>query len=329
MRLLFLGNGPFARPALDRLAASDHSILIVVARPDRPAGKHLEVAPGPIAARAQELGLPLFQPEDVNEPGVVARLAATGADLFVIADFGQILGTGVLASTRLGGVNIHGSLLPKYRGAAPVAWAIYHGESETGVSILRVTRQLDAGGVIAVARTPIRPDETAGELEARLAIMGADLILPAIKSLANGTAQILEQDVREVSRAPRLKKEDGRIDWSRSASQIHNQIRAMIPWPIAYTERRVGKGARRIQILASRVIPTDPAAGLRDRTSAGETVMTAAESGTVLRASGEQFHIQTGDGILAVLKVKPEGKPAMDVPSFLRGNKFETGERLG
>ena len=314
-RIVYLGNGPFARPALATLLAANEPVVAVVARPDRPQGKHQEIVAGPVANLAQSLGLQLHQPEDVNDPAFLETLRSLNADLLVVADFGQLLSPDCLAGAREGGVNIHGSLLPKYRGAAPIAWAVIHGETETGVSIIRMTPRLDAGGVILQGAVPIGPDQTAGELELVLADLGAQLALDAVRRIRAGTDHAIPQDPARVTKAPRLKKEDGRIRWERSAQQIHDQVRALIPWPIAFGEWRRAKGAAvRIQFLKTRPLP--------DLSSTGQP------PGTVSAVSDEGIQFQTGAGQLRLLELRPAGKPTLPVREFLRGNRVAVGDRF-
>lgn len=317
MRVILLGNGPFAVPLLDRVAASRHRIALVVTRPDRPQGKHQVIIPGPVHARAEQLGLPIAQPPDVNAAGFVTQLADERVDLLVVADFGQILSPDCLATARLGGINVHASLLPKYRGAAPVAWAIYHGETQTGVSVLRMTPQMDAGGVLIQAHLPIEPSDTAGSLEARLATLGAEIALDAIDQLEAGTAVARPQDPKLVSKAPRLKKEDGRIQWDRSGRLVDAQIRAMQPWPIAYTDwnRRDAEPVR-LQILEVQVVVHEPPA-------------TVAEPGTVVRSTPRELWIATGaSDTVAIRRLKPAGKREMDIATFLQGRHPAPGDKM-
>lgn len=314
LSVILLGNGPFAVPLLDSLSASRHRVLQVVTRPDRPQGKSMQIILGPVARRAEELGLTTFQPESANDPAVIDHLREVNADILVVADFGQILSEACLSAARLGGINVHGSLLPKYRGAAPIAWAIYHGEAETGVSIIQMTRGLDAGGVICQRAIPIGPKETAGELEARLALLGGELAVHALDLLEQGTATPVPQDLALVTKAPRLQKTDGAIDWSRSAQAIHDQIRAMQPWPVAYTDLlRPDGSALRLQVLASEV---DPAAS------------SGGEPGQVVEAKGGRLRVATGEGILALTRLKPAGKKEMDAGSFINGQRLVGGERF-
>jgi methionyl-tRNA formyltransferase len=308
-----MGNGPFARPSLAALAKHGTPIGAVVARPDRAQGKHLRVEPGPVAALATSLELPLHQPEDVNAASFVAELRSWAADLLVVADFGQILSAECLQAARLGGINIHGSLLPRYRGAAPIAWAIYHGEKETGVSVLRMTPKMDAGGVMLRGVVPIGPDQTAGDVEAILSDLGARLAVESVNLLANCASVVEPQDPKLVTKAPKLKKDDGRIRWDRKAQQVHDQVRAMLPWPGGFFERRRGDGAPiRIKVL---------------KTSVVESSGTGAP-GAVLRSDQGLLHVQTGAGVVSLVQVHPAGKSPMDAATYLRGNPIPVGEVL-
>ena len=318
MRIIFMGNGPFGAPALSELVRSPHEIAAVVARPDRPQGKHQRAEPGPIKTLASEMRLPIYQPDDANDPTFLERLASLAAELLVVVDFGQILSSECLQVASRGGINIHASLLPKYRGAAPVAWAVYHGEVRTGVSILQITSRCDAGAVIAQQDVAIDPEETAGALEQRLAPLGATLVLQAMDRIAQGTAVPIPQDESQVTRAPKLKKEHGRIRWDRSADQIQNQVRAMQPWPIAFTMwHRQNGPALRLQVLRVR-----PVTALIEE----ESTVTP---GTVIAVTQDFLAVQTGEGAIAFEEVKPAGKKAMDIVTFLRGHQIAIGERLG
>lgn len=316
MKVIFLGNGPFAVPVLDRLASSDHSLRLVVARPDRPQGKHQALAAGPVRARAESLGLVVEQPSDVNSEACVDRLTREQADVLVVADFGQILSSPCLATTRHGGINVHASLLPKYRGAAPVAWAMYHGERQTGVSIIRMTPKLDAGGILLQAATPISPEETSGELESRLAVIGADLTMLALEKLESGSITVVEQDASQMTRAPRLTKEDGRIRWDRSAKLVRAQVRAMQPWPVAFTDWNRGDGPpMRLQVL--------------EVLEWGESGGESQPPGTVTMIGHGTLRVATGEGgEVLVGRVKPAGKREMDVQTFLNGHRVAVGDRF-
>src|SRR5207248_1639112 len=235
IRIIMLGTGDFALPAFEHLLETGHHVTALVTQPDRPQGRKQERIPSRIQLAAQGHAIPIQQPEDVNSPESLDRIRSLGPDLLVTAAYGQILSAALLSIPRLGGINLHGSILPSYRGAAPVARAIQNGETETGVTVIQMTPRIDAGGMIAIARTQIGPDETAGELEERLARLGAPLVARAIAGLAAGPVPILPQDRSRVTKAPKLRKEDGQIDWSQPARAIHNLVRAMQPWPVAFT----------------------------------------------------------------------------------------------
>jgi methionyl-tRNA formyltransferase len=318
MQLIMLGNGPFAVPTLDALARTRHEIPLVVTRPAR--GRNAE--PSPLAQAGQSLRLPVWSPETVNSAESQARLAALGADLLVVCDYGEILRPATLATTRLGGINLHGSLLPKFRGAAPVQWAILRGETETGTSVIQMTPGLDAGPCLAQQRTPIDPEEDAGELEARLARMGADLVLTVVDELEAGTAKAIEQDASLASKAPRLKKEQGAIDWSRTAQEIKNLVRGLRPWPRAYTFWRRAR-AEPLRLNIDRVSINPLSSGEGRARATGD-----ADSGVVLESSNRLL-VSTGDIPLEILALQPTGKRSMPAAEFLRGYRIRPGESFG
>lgn len=314
MRLVMMGTGPFGVPTFRRLYEAGHAIAALVTAPLKQRGKR--PAPiRPIRQIAQEHGTPIFDPDDVNCQTCRTRLREYGADLLMVCDYGQILQAETLATARLGGVNLHGSLLPKYRGAAPIHWALYHGEAETGVSVIHMTPRVDAGPLIAQACTPIAPDETAEQLETRLSEMGAPLVLAAIEALEADTARELKQDPALASKARRLRKADGLVDWSRSAEAIRNHVRAMEPWPKTYTfwHRLNGLPVRLILGPVSVAAFSDP----------------AAPPGAVLEASGDRITVAAGEGAVVLETVQPAGKRMLAVREFLRGNRVLPGERLG
>jgi methionyl-tRNA formyltransferase len=315
MRLIMLGTGPFAVPTLRRLHASPHEVVRVVTRPPR--GRRPE--PPPMQTAAEELGIPLWQPETVNSDDAVAQLAADRPDLLVVCDYGEILKPPVLAVAPHGGVNLHGSLLPKYRGAAPVQWAVLNGDAETGNTVIQMTPGLDAGPCLGVQRVTIDPDETAGELEARLAEQGGELVQQVIESLAAGTAMPVKQDRTQASKAPRLEKEMGLIEWSRSAASIKNQVRALDPWPRAYTHWQRPGASEPVRLIIHRArIADDNAYPL-----AGSVLLPS--PGTVLQ-TGPQLLIATGDGVVELLTIQPAGKKPMPAAEFLRGYPLKAGD---
>lgn len=317
MRLVMLGTGPFAVPTLRALMASEHQVLLVVTRPPR--GR--EKGPSPMGEAARLLGIDVWSPESVNLPDAQARLASLDADLLVVCDYGEILKPDTLAAARLGGINLHGSLLPKYRGAAPVQWAILRGERETGISVIQMTPGLDAGPCLAQQRTTISDDEDAGELEARLAPLGADAVCQVLGKLAIGAGTPIPQDASLASKAPRLAKEQGAIDWSRSAHEIKNQVRGLRPWPRAYTFwRREDSAPMRLVV--------DQVAVVGAEASSNAQCDSPEAPGTVLATSGRLL-VATGQGVIEVLKVQPAGKKSMASADFLRGNRVAIGDRLG
>ena len=315
MRLVMMGTGPFAVPTFGELYATSHTVVALVTSPLRPA-RGAEPAPGSfIREVALQHGTPIFDPQDVNSPESRAHLGTYQADLLVTCDYGQILTGETLATARLGGINLHASLLPKYRGAAPINWALYYGETETGVTVIHMTPQVDAGPCIAQLATPIGPAETAPQLEARLAELGAELARQTIDALGMGPMQALPQDPTLASKAPRLKKTDGAIDWSRPAAAIGNQIRAFEPWPKCYTYWHRAAGAPvRLIVGPIEAIDAPP---------------TVAEPGTVLEAAGDRILIATGHQAARLTQLQPAGKRPLGIEDFLRGYRVQVGDRLG
>jgi methionyl-tRNA formyltransferase len=315
MRLIMIATGSFGVPTFRGLYETHHSVVGLVTGPVRPQRGRPVTPASPIRDLAHQHATPIFDPEDINTDESRARLREYAADLLVVCDYGQILSADTLATARLGGVNLHGSLLPKYRGAAPINWAIYHGETETGVSVIHMTPRVDAGPCIGQARAPIYPDETAVELEQRLSEIGAWLVRRAIDALEAGRLEVLPQDPALASRAPRLKKSDGAIDWSRPAAGIKDHVRAMEPWPKTYTFWKRPKGPPLRLILGPvRVVEPDDS---------------DAPPGTVLEAEAGRLVIAAGAGAVALQSVQPAGKRSMDVEEFLRGYRVQPGDHFG
>ena len=307
MVVVFFGTPHFAVPTLRRLLDSSHSVAGVITQPDRPRGRGQKITHAPVKALALERGIPVYQPDRLKPAEVADTLRGWGADLGVVAAYGRIIPEQLLTIPRLGMVNVHASLLPKYRGAAPVHRAVINGDSQTGVTIMRVVKELDAGSMFAQVTRPIGPDETSDVVESALADMGAELLLTIVEQLASGNAREEPQDETQATYASRLTKEEGLIDWTRSASDIHNRVRGLYPWPHAYT---FFKGTRLI-ILRSEV---------------ADAGASATSPGTILRATSEAIHVATGDGELAILEVQPEGRRAMRAHDFLLGHRLATGE---
>jgi methionyl-tRNA formyltransferase len=313
MRLVMLGTGPFAVPTLRAVVEGGHEVPLVVTRP--PQGRNTSASP--LQRAGEQLDLDVWAPPTVNSPEAQSRLASLQPELLVVCDYGEILRPETLATARLGGINLHGSLLPKYRGAAPVQWAILRGESETGNSIIHMTAGLDAGPILAQQRTPIDPDEDAAQLEERLAAMGAGAILAVIEALESNTTRPIIQDVTQASKAPRLKKEQGAIDWSRGAREIKNQVRALRPWPRAFTFwHHAGGSPMRLNI---------------DRVALAERPASAGApqpAGTVISLSPSLL-VATADIAVEIQELQPAGKRSMASSEFLRGNRVRVGDRLG
>ena len=309
MVVVFLGTPQFAVPTLRRLLDSAHSVAGVITQPDRPRGRGQKITHAPVKALALERGIPVYQPERLKPPEVADALRAWRADLGVVAAYGRIIPEHLLTIPRFGMINVHASLLPKYRGAAPVHRAVINGDSQTGVTIMRVVKELDAGGMLAKLTRPIAPDETSDVVETALADRGAELLVTVVDQLASGTAREEPQDKTQATYAPRLTKEEGLIDWTQSASQIHNRVRGLYPWPHAYT---FFKGTRLI-VLRSVVATRNESAA-------------ATNPGTITGVTSEAIHVATGDGALAILDVQPEGRRAMRAHDFLLGHRLATGE---
>lgn len=316
MNVVVMGTGPFAAPMFRALYQTRHAVAALVTQPLRPArGKHAP-PPAPMREIAAAAGTPILDPPCINAPSARELLARFAPDVLVVADYGQILSAETLGVARLGGINLHGSLLPKYRGAAPINWALYHGETETGVTVIHMTPRIDAGPAIAQARLAIDPDETAVELERRLAELGAPLVCAALDRLAAGPVEALPQDASQATPARRLRKSDGQVDWSRPAEAIRNQVRALEPWPRTSVAllRRGADPASALHLILGRV-SVRPA----ER---------AAQPGEVVAVGRDELIAATGDGWLALDEVQPAGKRRMLAAEFLRGHRVAPGDHF-
>lgn len=309
MVVVFFGTPQFAVPTLRRLLDSSHSVTGVITQPDRPRGRGHKITHAPVKALALERAIPVFQPDRLKPPDVADTLRRWQPDLGVVAAYGRIIPEHLLTIPRFGTINVHASLLPKYRGAAPVHRAVINGEGKTGVTIMRVVKELDAGSMFAKVTRPIGPDETSDVVETALAEMGADLLVTVVDQLAAGITREEPQDDRQATYAPRLTKEEGLVDWTQTALQIHNCVRGLYPWPHAYT---FFNGARLI-VLRSAVA--------NRRAGSSDTF-----PGTILEVTPEAIHVATGDGELMILEVQPEGRRAMRVHDFLLGHRLASGE---
>lgn len=307
MRVVFLGTPEFAVPSLHALAAAGHSVLAVFTQPDRPKGRGQQLTESPVKEAALRLGLSVFQPERIRRPESFEQLRSFGADLMVVVGYGQIIPQSIIDLPRYGILNLHASLLPKYRGAAPIQWAIANGEMTTGVTIMRIDAGLDTGDMLAKATAEIRPDETAPELSARLAPLGAQLLIDIVAAIERGTANWEKQKDSEATLAPILKKEDGRIDWSRPAREINNRRRGFTPWPGAYT-----------------VFRNQPLSLLRTEVVDDRSLLPG-----VVRVDGKKLLVGTGEEALAIAEVQPGGKKRMNAEAYINGYKPQAGERMG
>jgi methionyl-tRNA formyltransferase len=311
MRILFMGTPDFAVPSLRALAASSHEIVMVVTQPDRPKGRGRTLTAPPVKLAAQELGIPVFQPEKVRDEEALARLEALKPDLLVTAAYGQILPKRLLELPPYGCINVHASLLPRWRGGAPIHRAIIEGDKETGITLMRMTETLDAGDIFAQEAVPITEEDTAGSMHDKLAELGAKLLQETLPQILSGALKGIPQDEQRVTYAPNLTREDERIDWSKSARQIFNQVRGLHPWPVAYT---TDSNQKTYKIWRVRVKEEDAVRG---------------EPGTVLGTEEDAILVQAGRGIVAIQEIQPAGKKRMSVEAFLRGTPLVPGTRLG
>ncbi len=309
LRIVFMGTPLFAVPSLEAVASAGHRILAVVTQPDRPKGRGRHLTPPPVKLSAQRLGLPTLQPKRIDDPALYAELEAAEADVFVVVAYGQILKPALLALPRMGAVNVHASLLPRYRGPAPINWAIIHREAETGVTTMQMEAGLDTGPILLSTATSIGARETAATLSDRLAVMGAELLVTTLSRLAAGDLPPTPQDPSLATYAPLLRKEDGRIDWTRSAEEIDALVRGLHPWPGAFTFC----GPERWKIL--RVQPVH--------------ISSDADPATVVAGFSDELLVMTGRGAVRIEEIQgPSGKrlPAAD---FLRGRPVAPGTVLG
>ena len=307
MRLIFLGTPAFAVPTLEAVAQK-HEVISVISQPDRPKGRGQELAASPVKQAAVRLGLSVYQPERIRRPESQAHLAALAPEIMIVVGYGQIIPQSVIDIAPRGIVNVHASLLPKYRGAAPIQWAIVNGETRTGVTTMQINAGLDTGDILLERETEIGPDETAVELGERLASMGAELLIETLDGLARGAIKPERQDDAQAFHAPILKKEDGAISWSEPARAIHNRVRGMLPWPGAHTRFR----GQLLHVWRARV------AGDRTSLAAGQVLI------------GPRFRVACGDGgVLELLEVQMEGRKRMSGEAFANGQRLSEKDILG
>ena len=309
MRLVFLGTPGFAVPTLEACVEAGHEVASVLTQPDRPRGRGQNAAASPVKQAALRLGLPVYQPERVRRPEAVEYLRSMHSDAMVVVGYGQIIPQAVIDLAPLGIINVHGSLLPKYRGAGPIQWAIVRGETRTGVTTMRINAGLDTGDMLLKAETEIGPEENAIELGQRLAVMGADLLVETLAGLAAGSIVPEKQDDAQATLAPLLKKEDGAIDWTAPALAIHNRVRGLQPWPGAQTTFR---GA------PLHVWKTTVSKSVKDGArSIGRFV------------SLKPLVVACGEGALELLEVQLEGRKRINAADFAKGQRLTENDRLG
>lgn len=308
MKLVFCGTPRFAVPTLEKLVSGGFEVRLVVTQPDKPRGRGLELAPSPVKSRALELGLSVVQPDKIkNNEEFRAQLAAAQPEAIVVVGYGRIIPQWMIDLPALGNINLHASLLPKYRGAAPIQWAIAMGEAVTGVTTMRIDAGLDTGDILQQKDLPIAPEDTAETLAPRLAAIGSDLIMETLRGLDAGSLQPHPQDHSRATLAPILRREDGLIDFRRTAAEVVNRLRGFQPWPGAFTSFR----GKQLHLWAAKALPTTAAPG-----------ELSVEGGRLLVGCGE-------DTALELLEVQPEGKKRMAAPDFVHGYRPEPGERLG
>lgn len=307
-RIAFFGTPEFAVPSLQALLDGPDKVVGAVCQPDRPAGRGQKLQPPPVKRLAEAQGLPVVQPEKIRTPEFLAVLTDWSPDLVIVAAYGRILPRSVLDLPRLGCINVHASLLPKYRGAAPIQWAILRGEEVTGVTIMRMNERMDEGDMLLQREMRIEPGETYGELQGRLAGLGAAVLREALDALSEGRLVRRPQDHSAATLAPMIKKEDGRIDWARPAAEIALQVRAFNPWPSAFTWLE-GKLLKIHRATAATAPVTHP-------------------PGTVT-AAGDAIRVATGTGVLLVEDLQLEGRKRLTAAEFVRGGGFSLGVRLG
>jgi len=314
MRIVFAGSGTFGLPSLRALVEGGQEVPLIVTQPDRPSGRGQAVRQGPVKWFAREQSIPILQPEDINAADAVARIREARPDLLLVISFGQKVGPALLGMPRFGAVNLHGSLLPKYRGAAPINRALIQGELETGLSVISMTDEIDAGDILGQRATPIDPNETAGDLHERLSKLGARLVSEVVRDLLLEEVERRRQNETQATLAPRLRKSDGQVDWTRTAQEVHNRIRGVTPWPGAFTSLAAAGRKPPLRLGIDRAV-FSPA-------------VVKAEPGTLIACGPEGVDVATGRGAVRLLQLTPAGKRSMTAADFLHGHPLKPGMRF-
>jgi methionyl-tRNA formyltransferase len=312
MRIVYLGGGEFGLQCLDALAQSSHGLDFIVTQPARQAGRGRKPTPTPVADWANAHSVPFIEVENVNSPEMLQKIAGYKPDLIVVAAFGQKIGNELIKLPPKGTINVHASLLPKYRGAAPINWAIIGGETETGICIITVAEKMDAGEILGRVATKIEPDETAGQLHDRLAGLAAPLLLETLDKIANGTAVYTKQDHLKATLAPKLKKSDGFLNFTEPADVLQRKVRGLWPWPGAsaiYVSQKTGKFLR-VTIATAQVVKTSNPTRL--------------SPGTL----DENLNVICGENALKIVRIKPDGSGLMDFKDFINGRQTRPGDRF-
>ncbi|MEQ1656424.1 MAG: methionyl-tRNA formyltransferase [Nitrospira sp.] len=308
MRIVFMGTPEFAVPSLEALLKSDDQVVGIVTQPDRPKGRGQVLTPPPIKLLAQREGIPFLQPVKIRVPEFLTALAAWKPDLIAVTAYGRILHSPILTLPPMGCVNVHGSLLPKYRGAAPVQWAVINGEAETGITTMMMDEGMDTGAMLLQESLPIFPEDTSGMLAPRLAALGGSLLVKTIARLKAGTITPQPQNPALATLAPPLKKEDGVIDWATSASNIANRVRGLSPWPGAYTYL----SSERWMVWSATQSPGKPDIA----------------PGTIIEVTKQSIQVATGDGVLALKEIQPSNSKRLTVAQYLAGHRVSAGQRF-
>ena len=309
IRIVFMGTPDFAVPILKTLVREQYQVVGVVTQPDRPKGRKRILTPPPVKEVAVELGLPVIQPERLCDPQSVQQVHAFKPDLIVTAAYGQILPEAILTKPKYGCINVHASLLPKYRGGAPIHWALINGEKETGISIMYMVQEMDAGDILAQQSIPITRHDHVGRLHDRLSQLGAEMIKELIPNLISGEVTPVPQDHQQATYAYNIRPEDEWIDWSRTADQIDCQIRGLHPWPVASTSWE----QKRLKIWWAEPL-TEPS---------------SQPPGTILKMESDGIYVATGKGIIKITELQLAGKKRMSTATFLGGARMKVGQRLG
>lgn len=310
MRIVFMGTPEFAVPSLEILIENKLNVVMVVTQPDRPKGRGYKVSYSPVKECALKYNIPVMQPVKIGSSESVEQLKMLKPDLFITCAFGQLLTNDVLSIPKFGTVNVHGSLLPKYRGAAPIQWAIINGEKKTGVTTMLTVLKLDAGDILLSEEIGIDDDMTAGQLHDKMSVIGAELLLRTIREMEKGSINPIPQNDSEATYAPRIVRETGKINWQNSATSIHNLVRGTCPWPGAYSYLK----GERIRIWKSKVQDADK--------------ISESEPGTIIGINKKEFLVQTGKGVISIFEIQCDSGKRMTVEQYICGHEVNLGDRF-